>query len=150
MTPDAPTPEPLSLLTSSFTNPGEEEVQHSAQPGGVSAAGFAKDEEEALPMQISSGLMSVPVYVSVQDNPVSASVAAPASTAISPGRSSLPQHTVRDGSLRLQRQSATHSQLQELRDQFLRNQAETAHCQLSLDLIPKSAEGAASQLSGEE
>ena len=42
-------PKPLSLLTSSSTNSGkEEDLQRSAQPCGVSAAGVAKEVAEGL------------------------------------------------------------------------------------------------------
>lgn len=94
-----PDPQPLSLLTSSSTDRGEEEVQHSAQPGSVSAVGVAKQVAEGLPVQTSSSSPLAPtavsVSVSVQDNPRSKS---PASAVNAQGRptllphSSLPHH----------------------------------------------------------
>lgn len=85
---------PLSLLTSSSPGRGEEEVQHGAQPGGVSAADVAREVAESLPVQTSSssplGPTAVSVSVSVQDNPVSTSAQGPPTLL---PHSCLPHHT---------------------------------------------------------
>ena len=69
-------------LGSPSTNTGQEEVEHNARPARVSAAAVAMQVAAALPVQPSSNTLAptaVSVSVSVQDNPVSASAAQPAS-----------------------------------------------------------------------
>ena len=105
------------------------EVQHSAPPGSVSPAVAAKEEAEGVPTPTSAG----PTTACVQDSTVSG------------------PHEVREGSLYQQRESAVQSILQKLREQFARNQAETAHLSsAAVADIAKSPTGAASQPSGEE
>ena len=86
---------PPSLLTSSSTKRAEEEVEHSVQPGSVSAADVAK-EAAGLPMQTSSssqlGPTTVSVSVSVRDDPVGAP--AQTATTVNPqGRPTLLPHS---------------------------------------------------------
>ena len=89
--------EPSSLLTFSATNRAEADVEHSVQPGDVSAAAVAKEVAEGLPMQASSfsqlGPTAVSVSVSVRDDPAGAS-AAQAAPAVNPqGRPTLLPHS---------------------------------------------------------
>ena len=84
---------PPSLPTSSSTNRAEEDVEHSVQPGSMSAAAVAKEVAD-LPMQTSQlAPTTVSVSVSVQDKSVGTSAAQAASAVNPQGRPTLLPHS---------------------------------------------------------